>query len=70
MGNKRKVLNQRFYLCPYFRKGGLTVCVPASETVYLGCPVCIIVGCRLDERVELIDYLATPHYHNADAAYT
>lgn len=69
VGDKRKVLNQRFYLCPYFRKGRLTVGVTASETVNIGSPICIIVGSRLDERVELIDYLATAHYHNANAAY-
>lgn len=69
VGYKRKSLYQRLYLCPNLREGWLTVRITACETVNLGCPVCIIVGRRLDERVELIDYLATTHYHNADAAY-
>lgn len=69
MSDKWKSLYQRLYLRPYFRKGGLTVRVLASETVYFGCPICIIVGRRLNEGVEFIDYLTSSHHHNANAAY-
>lgn len=69
VGDKWKTLNQWFYLRPYFRKGWLTVCVEASETVDFCCPVCIIVRSRLNERIEFIDDLTSVHYHKADAAY-
>ena len=69
VGDKWKSLYQQLYLRPYFRKGWLTVCITASETVNLGSPVCIIVGRRLNKRVELIDYLTSSHHHNANATY-
>lgn len=69
MGDKRKTFYQRLDLRPYFRERRLPVCVPASQAVDFGCPICIIIWDRLNERVEFIDNLTAPHHYNANTAY-
>ena len=69
MGDKRKTFYQRLDLRPYFRERRLPVSVPASEAVDFGCPICIIIGYGLNERVKFIDNLTAPHHYNANAAY-
>lgn len=68
VGHQRQAGDAGLYLLPHIGEEGVSVGVAAGEAVNLGCLVGIIVGNRLNERVEFIYYLAVAHHDNADAA--
>ena len=55
-------------LLPHIGETGLSVGIAPGKAVYCGCPVCVIIGDRLNERVEFIHNHAPAHHDYADAA--
>ena len=70
MGYEGKSLDQWLYLFPDFREDGGVLCVLTRETMHLGTPIIIIIGLRLDQRVEGIYNLAIPDDYHTNRADT
>ena len=70
VGNQRKTLDQRRNLSPYLGEGGGMTGVTFGKAMHLGAPEVVVVGLRLDERIERIDYLAISYNNNTHRAYT
>ena len=70
MGYEGKPLDQWLYLFPDFREDGGILCVLTCETMHLGTPIIIIIGLRLDERVEGINNLAISDDNHTNGADT
>ena len=62
-------LNEWLNLLPYFGKDWRIVSVFSTKAMNLTAPVVILLWLGLDERIELIHYLPTPHYHYANRAH-
>ena len=70
VGYKGKTLNQWLYLFPDFWEDGGFLCVLTRETMHLGTPIIIIIGLRLDQRVEGINNLAISDDDHTNGANT
>lgn len=58
-----------YVLSPHFRECRLSVGIPTCKTVNCRSPISIVIGSRLNERVEFIYDLASAHYDHPDTAY-
>ena len=68
MGYEGKSLNQWLYLLPNFREDGGILCILRRETMNLGTPIIIIIGLRLNQRVEGIHDLAISDDNHTNGA--
>lgn len=69
VSHKGQSLNKRLYLRPYLRKCRLSVGIPACQAMYLGSPISIVIGCRLNKRVEFVDNLTSAHNDHTDTTH-
>lgn len=69
VGHEGESLDQRSHLCPYLAEHGRIVCVLAGESVHLCAEIAVIVGLRLDERVERVGDFPVAHHYHTHAAY-
>lgn len=69
VGHKRKSLYERLYLCPDLREHRRIISIGTAQTVDLLAPVVVVVGLRLDKRVERIRNLTVTHNDYAYRAH-
>ena len=65
VGYQWQIFNQRLNLPPYFGEDGSIISINLGKAVYLCIPVTVIIGFRVDERVERIYNLTIPDYYYA-----
>ena len=68
MRHQWQTFDEWFYLFPHFGEDWSIFCVLTSQTMYLTAPIIIIVGLRLDQRIERIHDLTIPDNHNTNGA--
>ena len=69
VSHQRQSLYEWLNLLPYLGKDWCIVGVFSTKVMNLRASVVIILWLRLDEGIELIHYLTTPHYHYANRAH-
>ena len=69
MSHQWQSLDEWLNLLPYLGKDWCIVGVFSTKAMNLTASVVIILWLRLDEGIELIHYLTTPHYYYANRAH-
>ena len=68
VGHERKYFNQGFYLLPNLGEDGGILRITLREAVYTGATIFVVIGFRLNERVETVHNRATTHNYNTNGA--
>lgn len=69
VGHERQALDERLYLFPYVREDGRVVGIAGTQPMHPLAEPAVVVGLRLNERVEALHHFPAPHDYHTHRAH-